>query len=628
MADRKETVIIDLEVDVDDSIESINKLTAANKELRKERNALNISTEQGKKRAQEINAAIDANTNKIKDNVSAIEKQKINIGNYKSALDNVNPAFGKLAQGLETGASGFKAMTLQALAFIATPIGAIIAALVAVFALLSTALSKNDALMDKLEDVTNAVSVVFEVLLGRVAMLGEALLALFNGDIDKAIDLTGQAFSGLADEIGNAVKQQQLFLDASRDLEDSQRALRIETSKTENEIKRLVVAAKNRNLSLEEQENLLLKAASLEEDLVRTREDLARRDLVITTRRLRVDKEFQQQANETFDDYVNRLLESSKLGDAELNQIVEKVEALEQARGSSLAFQEKISNQLAANADKRAEAIRKENEALKEQAERQKIIDGITERNANRTEGASPLEDAFKTQAKLSTDLNEKIKEDLAIRTKYNDEYYKNLADNARKSAELSELTEERKLDAAASVTGAIAGLLDEQGNAYKVAASAQVLISTYAAATKAYEAAFLPIPTVASPAIGAAFAAAAVLQGLNNLAAINGIQFAEGGYTGDGGKYQPAGIVHRGEYVVPQSVVKSPAAQYHLGSLETMRRGYADGGLVRNSVSQPINAQFELANIVKNLPPSELSVKEVTKVQRRIKVKENTSKR
>jgi uncharacterized coiled-coil DUF342 family protein len=97
MADRKETVIIDLEVDVDDSIESINKLTAANKELRKERNALNISTEQGKKRAQEINAAIDANTNKIKDNVSAIEKQKINIGNYKSALDNVNPAFGKLA---------------------------------------------------------------------------------------------------------------------------------------------------------------------------------------------------------------------------------------------------------------------------------------------------------------------------------------------------------------------------------------------------------------------------------------------------------------------------------------------------------------------------------------------------
>jgi predicted nuclease with TOPRIM domain len=87
MADRTETVVIDLEVEVEDSIESINDLTKANKALREERNKLNIASESGKKRAQELNAQIDANTAKIKDNVSAIEKQKINIGNYKSALD-------------------------------------------------------------------------------------------------------------------------------------------------------------------------------------------------------------------------------------------------------------------------------------------------------------------------------------------------------------------------------------------------------------------------------------------------------------------------------------------------------------------------------------------------------------
>src|SRR6187549_2009704 len=130
---RTEEVIIDLEVDVEDSIESINDLTKANKALREERNKLNIASEAGKKRAQELNAQIDTNTSKIKDNVSAIEKQKINIGNYKSALDGVHPALGKVGQGLEAGASGLKAMTLQALAFIATPIGAILAGLVAVF---------------------------------------------------------------------------------------------------------------------------------------------------------------------------------------------------------------------------------------------------------------------------------------------------------------------------------------------------------------------------------------------------------------------------------------------------------------------------------------------------------------
>lgn len=33
----------------------------------------------------------------------------------------------------------------------------------------------------------------------------------------------------------------------------------------------------------------------------------------------------------------------------------------------------------------------------------------------------------------------------------------------------------------------------------------------------------------------------------------------AEGGYTGPGGKYEPAGIVHRGEYVIPQEGVNNP---------------------------------------------------------------------
>ena len=307
MADREETIILDVDVDVEDSVESINDLTAANKELRKERNALNLQSEQGKKRAQEINALIDQNTSKIKENVSAIEKQKINIGNYKSALDGVHPALGKVGEGLEQGASGFKAMTLQALRFIATPIGAILAALVAVFTLLKTALSENDELMDKFENVTNAVGVVIDVLVSRVAKLGEALIAFASGDFDKAIDLTSEAFSGLAEEIGNAVTQQQLFLDGQRALEASQRALRIETAKTENEIKRLVVASKNRNLSLDEQEELLRKALKLEEDLVKQREDIARRDLVITARRTKVAKEFQQTDSETFDQYVNRL---------------------------------------------------------------------------------------------------------------------------------------------------------------------------------------------------------------------------------------------------------------------------------------------------------------------------------
>jgi phage-related minor tail protein len=54
---------------------------------------------------------------------------------------------------------------------------------------------------------------------------------------------------------------------------------------------------------------------------------------------------------------------------------------------------------------------------------------------------------------------------------------------------------------------------------------------------------------------------------------------FADGGYTGDGGKYQPAGIVHAGEYVMPAHVVKSYGRSFFDGI--SGLRGYADGGFV-----------------------------------------------
>jgi hypothetical protein len=52
------------------------------------------------------------------------------------------------------------------------------------------------------------------------------------------------------------------------------------------------------------------------------------------------------------------------------------------------------------------------------------------------------------------------------------------------------------------------------------------------------------------------------------------------------------------------------------------------DGGLVTNSISTPINQQLEIANIVKNMPAPVVGVKEVTKMQNRVRVKEQASKR
>lgn len=54
---------------------------------------------------------------------------------------------------------------------------------------------------------------------------------------------------------------------------------------------------------------------------------------------------------------------------------------------------------------------------------------------------------------------------------------------------------------------------------------------------------------------------------------------FASGGYTGPGGKHEPAGIVHKGEVVWSQADVRRAGG---VGVVESMRlRGYAAGGVV-----------------------------------------------
>jgi hypothetical protein len=64
---------------------------------------------------------------------------------------------------------------------------------------------------------------------------------------------------------------------------------------------------------------------------------------------------------------------------------------------------------------------------------------------------------------------------------------------------------------------------------------------------------------------------------------------FAEGGYTGTGGKYEPAGIVHRGEYVIPANIVARHGPEAIASFVSSLRvnrpgiplPGYAMGGLV-----------------------------------------------
>ncbi|EJI7522961.1 phage tail tape measure protein, partial [Escherichia coli] len=78
--------------------------------------------------------------------------------------------------------------------------------------------------------------------------------------------------------------------------------------------------------------------------------------------------------------------------------------------------------------------------------------------------------------------------------------------------------------------------------------------------------------------AIGGAFGGgASASTGTAIQAAAANFHFATGGFTGTGGKYEPAGIVHRGEFVF----TKEATSRIGVGNLYRLMRGYAEGGYV-----------------------------------------------
>lgn len=101
----------------------------------------------------------------------------------------------------------------------------------------------------------------------------------------------------------------------------------------------------------------------------------------------------------------------------------------------------------------------------------------------------------------------------------------------------------------------------------------------------------------------------AAVRTGLA-VAAVEKQQFYTGGYTGSGGKYDPAGVVHKGEWVANQELVNNPMTGPVIAWLEQMRtgplRGYATGGIVgANPLPLPSGAtgvSFDISAVVMQL--------------------------
>lgn len=175
--------------------------------------------------------------------------------------------------------------------------------------------------------------------------------------------------------------------------------------------------------------------------------------------------------------------------------------------------------------------------------------------------------------------------------------------DNAEKREQIENQYEARKLDiqkkyanadmgiqiAKALAAGALAGV-----QAWNAAGGNPILFAVIAALITATTAAQVATIIAQRNAIMNASPSSSASSGsVSKVRTVTG--FSEGGYTGDGGRLEVAGVVHRGEYVVPQPELRDPAVAAMVADIESRRRrrtsshalpGFAEGGYTDGGVS------------------------------------------
>ncbi|HHT7508744.1 TPA: phage tail length tape measure family protein [Klebsiella quasipneumoniae subsp. similipneumoniae] len=111
-----------------------------------------------------------------------------------------------------------------------------------------------------------------------------------------------------------------------------------------------------------------------------------------------------------------------------------------------------------------------------------------------------------------------------------------------------------------------------EQSAIYKVAFAASKAFAIADSMVKIQQAIASGAVSAPYPAniIAMASIAAQTASIVSNIQAVSDVGFASGGYTGPGGKYQPAGIVHKGEYVFDQESTN----RIGVSQLEALRNG------------------------------------------------------
>ena len=406
---------------------SISEARQQNQLLNKLRNETNVTTKEGQAQLTSLNAKLDSNNAFIKENADAYLKQKINVGNYsesiKDAAQSLNPLNGGLAgfteranaaggagnllkNGLSGMITGMMGLVKASLAFIATPIGAILAVIGVVLGTLIGLFKSLDPVMDKVEQGFAAINAVIDVV-------RQTFLSLITGA--KSLK---EAFSGFGSSMANAAKDAAKLKNAQQDLNDAMRSQEVANAKASQQYDELIVKSKNRTLTEQERIAYIQQAQKIEEANFRQRSALANAELKNAIEAARIkgqlsDQEVNNLKRNTLA-YGNYLLNTGKITEEELNDLKNAELNKIKIQDESTKRLEKSQNQedkLAEAATANAEKAQQQREALaeKEKARRQKEIDDLIAKSNIQIELFKTTEGAKQKTALETADFNSKL---------------------------------------------------------------------------------------------------------------------------------------------------------------------------------------------------------------------------
>ena len=622
MAEIKEEVLIDIKLDQDegqfkklaDLKGVINGLKEQEKQLAQDRKNGTITLKEYNSeivRIEALNKKAKASYNEVQRSVTGLKNPLTEINEslkkQTALMGGATPALDKMTGGAASAAQGFLGMAKGAMAFIATPIGAVVTALGLAIGALTAYLKGSEEGQDKLAKVMAVGKVVFDSVLVVVEKLGEALFGIgevIASGVGSVIDFFAPKVGKMLSDAVKAGTDIANLLDLIEANENELIVKRAETSRRVSELREKAIQSEGA-----QKRAFVEEAIQLEKKLAA--EELRQANLKLS--------HFNREAKAS-----GALTEEQKKQRAELTAKV--IEAEAQAFDATRRFQKELEKL-------KDDELKTDSERLKLKGEQEALA--RAERHAGSLE-ADEIELA---------DLTTRQETELTLRTSF-EQGISNALMSFRNQNASNKIAKDKIIVESEYAKNQQLQSLQNQALAFgnqiagrsRALMTGLTLISTYFAAQKAFESQFLPIPTPGSPVRGAIAAGIAIASGLFRVAQINQVgSFYEGGfgYTGSGNPRQESRALgikpytyHKDEYITPSRILNTPEGSYHVGQLEAMRTGkksFESGGFSGGggmSQSQ-FNALLDKINTVQSV----LVVEKFEEVQgRRIEVRERAT--